>query len=250
MTTTLKRILVPVDFGDASAAAIQVAGALAQGCGGHLTLLHAEALEAPMYFTSEQVKALAAERKERQVQAQKYLEAFGRRQLAAAGATADNMTAVIESRPPVEAIERHVADADLLVIGTHGRTGPSLWWLGSVAERVLRDVTTPVLVVHAGQATGPVLRRLAVYAAPGLRGEAALALALSIGQAFGAEVVDRRGEAVTPAEMFVDVSMVVVAEPQVHDRLWRTRVGEPLIRTGAGPVLFVPEDTLPVREET
>ena len=241
MTTTLKRILVPVDFGDASGAAIQVAGALAQGCGGHLTLLHAEALEAPMYFTSEQVKALAAERQQRQVQAQKYLEAFGRRQLAAARVTVDNVTAVIESRPPVEAIERHVADVDLIVIGTHGRKGPSLWWLGSVAERVLRDVTTPVLVVHAGQATGPVLRRLAVYAAPGLRGEAALALALSIGQAFGAEVVDRRGDAVTPAEMFVDVSMVVVAEPQVHDRLWRTRVGEPLIRTGAGPVLFVPE---------
>lgn len=241
MSATLKRILVPVDFGDASAAAVRVAGALAQGCGGHLTLLHAEALQAPMYFTSEQVEALAAERRQRQVQAQKYLETFGRRQLAAAGVTADNMTAVIESRPPVEAIERYAAAADLIVMGTHGRQGPSLWWLGSVAERVLRDVTTPVLVVHAGQATGPVLRRLAVYAAPSLRGESALALAQSIGQAFGAEVIDRRGDTVAPAEMFAGVSMVVVAEPQVHDRLWRTRVGEPLIRTGAGPVLFVPE---------
>lgn len=241
MTTTLKRILVPVDFGDASAAAIQVAGVLARGCGGHITLLHAEALEAPMYFTSEQVEALAAERKQRQAQAQKYLEAFGRRQLAAAGTFVDDMTTVIETRPPVEAIERHAADADLIVIGTHGRKGPSLWWLGSVAERVLRDVTTPVLVVHAGQATGPVARRLAVFAAPGLRGDAALALAKNIGQAFGAEVVDRRGDTVAPAEMFADVSMVVVAEPQAHDRVWRTRVGEPLIRTGAGPVLFVPE---------
>ena len=241
MTATLKRILVPVDFGDASAAAVHLAGALARGCGGHLTLLHAEALEAPLYFTSEQVTALAAERRLREVQAQKYLEAFGRRQLAAAGVSVDTMTAVIELRPPVEAIERHVADADLIVIGTHGRRGPSLWWLGSVAERVLRDVTTPVLVVHAGQTTGPVLRRLAVFAAPGLRGDAALALARNIGQAFGAEVVDRRGDTVAPAEMFAGVSMVVVAEPQVHDRVWRTRVGEPLIRTGAGPVLFVPE---------
>jgi nucleotide-binding universal stress UspA family protein len=242
MTATLKRILVPVDFGDASAAAVQVAGALARGCGGQLTLLHAEALEAPLYFTSEQVVALAAERKQRQTQAQKYLDTFGRRQLAAAGIFVENMTAVIETRPPVEAIERHAADADLIVIGTHGRKGPSLWWLGSVAERVLRDVSTPVLVVHAGQATGPTLRRLAVFAAPGLRGDAALALAGNIGQAFGAAVVDRRGDTVAPAEMFADVSMVVVAEPQVHDRLWRTRVGEPLIRTGAGPVLFVPEE--------
>ena len=38
MTTTLKRILVAVDFGDASAAAVRMAGALAQGCGGELTL--------------------------------------------------------------------------------------------------------------------------------------------------------------------------------------------------------------------
>lgn len=242
MTATLKRILVPVDFGDASAAAVQVAGALARGCSGVLTLLHAEALEAPLYFTSEQVNALAAERRLREVQARKYLETFGRRQLAAAGVTVERMTAVIESRPPVEAIERHAAEADLIVIGTHGRRGPSLWWLGSVAERVLRDVTTPVLVVHAGQAT-PVLRRLAVYAAPGLTGDAALALARNIGVAFGAEVVDRRADGVAPEDMFADVSMVVVAEPQVHDRLWRTRVGEPLIRTGAGPVLFVPEET-------
>jgi len=241
MTTTLKRILVPVDFGDASAAAIQMAGVLARGCGGHLTLLHAEALEAPMYFTSEQIEALAAERKLRRTQAQKYLETFGRRQLAAAGIFVEDMTAVIETRPPVEAIERHAADADVIVIGTHGRKGPSLWWLGSVAERVLRDVTTPVLVVHAGQATGPVLRRLAVFAAPGLRGDAALALAGNIGHAFGAEVVDRRGDTVAPAEMFADVAMVVVAEPRVHDRSWRTRVGEPLIRTGMGPVLFVSE---------
>jgi len=242
MTATLKRILVPVDFGDASAAAVEVAGALARGCGGQLTLLHAEALEAPLYFTSEQVVALAAERKQRQAQAQKYLDTFGRRQLAAAGIFVESMTAVIETRPPVEAIERHAADADLIVIGTHGRSGPSLWWLGSVAERVLRDASTPVLVVHAGQASDPKLRRLAVFAAPGLRGDAALALAANIGQAFGAEVVDRRGDTVAPAEMFTGVSMVVVAEPQVHDRLWRTRVGEPLIRTGAGPVLFVPEE--------
>jgi nucleotide-binding universal stress UspA family protein len=241
MTTTLKRILVAVDFGDASAAAVRMAGALAQGCGGQVTLLHAEAFEAPVYFTSEQVEALSAERKQRQAQAQQYLEAFGRRQLAAAGVTVDTMRVVIETRPPVEAITRHAAEADVIVIGTHGRTGPSLWWLGSVAERVLRDVTPPVLVVHAGQATAPVLRKLAVFAAPGLRGDAALALAGNIGRAFGADVVDRRSDVVVPVEMFTGVSMVVVAEPHVHDRVWRTRVGEPLIRTGAGPVLFVPE---------
>lgn len=234
MTATLKHILVPVDFGEASAAAVTLAGTLARECGGQLTLLHAEALEAPAYFTNEQIEAMAGERRQRQAEAQKFLEAFGRKH------TPAPFTAVIEMRPAVEAIERHGADTDVIVMGTHGRTGPRLWWLGSVTERVLRDSGVPVLVVHAGDA--PALTRLAVHAAPGLRGDAAWVLALKLGDALGAEVVDRRAEMALPDTMFGDVSMVVVAEPRVHDRMWRTKVGEPLIRSGAGPVLFVPEE--------
>ncbi len=239
MITTLQEILVPVDFGDASAAAVRIAATLAKGCGGRVTLLHAEALEAPVYFTSEQVEALALERRNRRAQAQQYLEAYGRRHSHGVEVA---MRAVIETRPPVEAIERYGADADLIVIGTHGRSGPGLWWLGSVTERVLRNTTRPVLVVHANDEQRPPFGRLAVYAAPGLRGEAAIALAGRIGHAFDAEVADRRADTSAVSAMFDDVSLVVVAEPRVHDRLWRTRVGEPLIRAGAGPVLFVPED--------
>jgi nucleotide-binding universal stress UspA family protein len=38
--------------------------------------------------------------------------------------------------------------ADLIVIGTHGRTGLSKVLLGSVAERVIRSATCPVLTVR------------------------------------------------------------------------------------------------------
>lgn len=234
MTATLKNILVPVDFGEASAAAIRLAGILAQGCNGKLTLLHAEALEAPVYFTNEQIEAMAGERRQRQAQAQKFLEGFGRKH------TDAPFTAVIEMRPAVEAIERHGASADVIVLGTHGRTGPRLWWLGSVTERVLRDAAVPVLVVHAGDVPAPL--RLAVHAAPGLKGDAAFALAQKLGLALGADVRDRRAAPMPPSGMFNDVGMVVVAEPRIHDRTWRTSVGEPLIRSGAGPVLFVPEE--------
>jgi nucleotide-binding universal stress UspA family protein len=233
MTGTLKHILVPVDFGEASAAAVSLAGDIAQACGSELTLLHAEVIEAPVYFTSEQVESMAVERRQRQAQARKYLETFGRKH------TRTHFTAVIETRPAVEAIERHGAAADVIVMGTHGRTGPRLWWLGSVTERVLRDTGAPVLVVQANGAARPV--RLAVHAAPGLRGDAAWGLAQKLGGALGAEVVDRRADIASPDTMFRDVSMVVMAEPRVHDRLWRTKVGEPLVRSGAGPVLFVPE---------
>jgi nucleotide-binding universal stress UspA family protein len=232
----VQRILVPVDFGAASAAAITLAGRLADGCGAALTLLHAETAEAPVYFTREQVDALAAQRRQHQEQARRYLSAFGHKH------TETPFLAEIAMRTPIDAITEAAKEADVVVIGTHGRTGPALWWLGSVAERILRDLTTPVLVVHEHDAASTITS-MGVYAAPGLSGDNALALAMRIGAAMGAEVHDRRRERPDPDAMFVDTSMVVMAEPWVHDRAWRTRVGEPLIRAGRGPVLFVPERT-------
>jgi nucleotide-binding universal stress UspA family protein len=38
---------------------------------------------------------------------------------------------------------------DLIVMATHGRTGMKRWFIGSVAEEVLRHATVPVLLVHA-----------------------------------------------------------------------------------------------------
>ena len=231
----IQRILVPVDFGNASASAVSLGGRLASACEATLTLLHAEAFEAPVYFTADQVEALAAERKARQQQAERYLQMFGQAH------TTTAFTPLIAMRTPVDAIAEEARPADLVVIGTHGRRGPQVWWLGSVAERVLRDLTSPVLVVHAGDAPHGGITSIAVHAAPGLSGTNALALAMRIGQAMDAEVHDRRRVPADPSVMFDDVQMVAVAEPWVHDRRWRTHVGEPLIRTGRGPVLFVPE---------
>jgi nucleotide-binding universal stress UspA family protein len=42
-------------------------------------------------------------------------------------------------------------DADLIAMSTHGRSGISRWVFGSVADRVLRGATCPVLLVRAGQ---------------------------------------------------------------------------------------------------
>lgn len=58
-------------------------------------------------------------------------------------------TAAARAGRPHEAIESYAADhdADLVVVGTHGRTGVERVLLGSVAERVLRSATRPMLVV-------------------------------------------------------------------------------------------------------
>ncbi|PUB25248.1 nucleotide-binding universal stress UspA family protein [Elizabethkingia sp. YR214] len=50
---------------------------------------------------------------------------------------------------PMEEIIRFVTGktADLLIVGTHGRTGLDHWITGSVAEHVIRHATIPVLVI-------------------------------------------------------------------------------------------------------
>lgn len=52
---------------------------------------------------------------------------------------------------PEESIAEYAAKmgADLIVIATHGRSGPSRWVWGSIADRVLRSSCVPVLMVRA-----------------------------------------------------------------------------------------------------
>jgi nucleotide-binding universal stress UspA family protein len=62
-------------------------------------------------------------------------------------------TAVVSGRP-AHAIVEHAKDGgfDLIVMGTHGRTGLSHAMMGSVAERVVRRAPCPVLTVQMAEA--------------------------------------------------------------------------------------------------
>jgi len=64
---------------------------------------------------------------------------------------------------PAEEIARYAADAgiDVIVIGTHGRTGAEREEMGSVAERVMREATCSVLVVKLPKGAAAVGRPLA-----------------------------------------------------------------------------------------
>ena len=66
--------------------------------------------------------------------------------------TASNPSSWTNLRSTRSSTERPTAD--LIIVGTHGRRGPGRWWLGSVAERVVRAATIPVLVTRAA-ATPP-----------------------------------------------------------------------------------------------
>jgi len=233
-TDTAHRILVPVDFGEASARAVEVGGMLARHWPARLHLLHAEALEAPVYFTHEQVDALAAQRRKLQEQAEAFLARFGRKH------TSPPFSTTVEAKAPTAAILEHSANADLVVMGTHGRKGPSLWWLGSVAERVLRDIDRPLLIVHADDDPEQVFRRVCVCAEEPSVGDQAIALARELAGPFGGTVNDRRGCPI-PSDSLTEATLLVIGAPHTGDRLARSRVGLSRIRTRAGSVLFVPE---------
>jgi len=130
-------VLVPVDFSDASARALGLAGLVASAFDAGLVALHAETLEAPPYFTHDQIDALERERQVARANGLQFVVGFAAKQ------TAYAVQATVVERPPAEAILEATRSSDLVIMGTHGRRGPSRWWLGSVAERVVRDATIP-----------------------------------------------------------------------------------------------------------
>ncbi len=143
-----KRILLACDLSPASEAATRTAVDLARTVGAQLHVVYAlePPFEAPQWF----VPLESWERGVYEGVAKRAEEAALtnlRDTLAKAGATAD-----IHLRRGIAAdtIVRTAADvhAELLVIGTHGRTGFKHALLGSIAERVARTAPCPVLIVR------------------------------------------------------------------------------------------------------
>lgn len=135
------------------AAARVVDEAAAQAAGGRLTLVHVDVPPlppvSPASFEAPLLTAYAidAARVDQRSRADERLAALARR--ASAGGCAVD-TQVIEAPGPVgETIVAvaAAADADLIVVGTHGRRGVRRWLLGSVADAVARRARVPVLVV-------------------------------------------------------------------------------------------------------
>lgn len=150
-------VLVGVDFGDASARALAIAGVVAAAFDARLRVLHAERYEPPPYFTIEQIGQLEAMHHAATASAAAHLVQFA---TAASGLAVEP---VVADAPPADALLAASATVDLLVLGTHGRRGPGRWWLGSVAERVVRGATIPVLVTRAAAASPrAVFERLAL----------------------------------------------------------------------------------------
>ena len=147
----IRRIVYASDFSPASLAAFPHAVRLARLSGAELTILHV--LAAPVGFFSIDGGYVP----------QEIWDDIYARLRAEANAEGDRLIAkAVEAgvRATVAFVDGGTADAqivqaatdlkaDLLVLGTHGRTGVAQFFLGSVAARVVATAPCPVLTVRA-----------------------------------------------------------------------------------------------------
>jgi nucleotide-binding universal stress UspA family protein len=141
-----KRILCPIDFSDASRAALETAADLAKRQGATLWLFHAYPV--PGYtFPDGSFVASSKMLEELAEQARRHLEDWKSIAASLGVAKVETYSAIGE---PAHEILTFAADKgiDLVVIGTHGRTGLTHALMGSVAERVVRKAPCPVLTVR------------------------------------------------------------------------------------------------------
>ena len=180
--TKISRVLVGVDFDDASASALKMAEVLASAWDAEITVFHAAVLEVPAYFTGAQIVALQAERERSRTAIAARLHALVDQHVPRP------IRAVVEEGPPQDAILRMALSFDVIVVGTHRRHGLRRWWLGSVAEAVVRHSPRPVLVVPAG-AVVPDTHRAPTILAAGCDDGAAEAWVDVLRTALGGRVV-------------------------------------------------------------
>ena len=143
MGTPFRRILVPHDFSESADAALDLAVDLAAAQGARLDVLH---VVEPFHPPPEIVAWLGDE--QRIGPQLKRLEAVvaarvGRRRVP--------FQCEVVVGYPLDAILEAARDVDLIVMATLGRTGLPHLLIGSVAERVVRHATKPVLTLRAGR---------------------------------------------------------------------------------------------------
>lgn len=140
-----KKICCAVDFADPSRVAMEEAAELAKRLDAELTLVH---VRVPPPSAASDV--LVSSRGLTRVQAEKDEETLARWLADAERRAGRPVQSRVISGDPAAGILRHARDerCDVVVVGTHGRTGIARVVLGSVAERVARQAPCAVLVIH------------------------------------------------------------------------------------------------------
>lgn len=139
-------ILVAVDFSDSSNNAFQMALSMARKFSAKLYVLHV--INEPVDLRGFYVPHISFEKLEEEIEegAKKMMESFCRQNFH----DFENYECLIVPGLPYEQIINQAEEksADLIVLGTHGRTGLDHVLFGSTAEKVVRKSPYPVLTVR------------------------------------------------------------------------------------------------------
>jgi nucleotide-binding universal stress UspA family protein len=140
----VKNILYLTDFSEPSEAALSFATTLGRGYGAKVHALHVLLPVANTYMTPG-LTTLAIEAEEENAQAEM-------QKVESRLAGLEHQTLVERGIEIWPAVQRAIEDddVDLLVLGTHGRTGAEKLLLGSVAEEIFRRSPVPVLTIGPG----------------------------------------------------------------------------------------------------
>ena len=158
----IDRILLPTDFSTCATHALNQAIYLARQFDAELFLLHVVALDQPLSTDPEASFPGGGEYLDRLTEVAK----TSLTRLRGGKSWADLRVCELVRRGlsagPVIARTAEEIDADLMVMGTHGRRAPAKWFLGSVAQEMVRYSPCPVVTLRADGAdalstTGPIV---------------------------------------------------------------------------------------------
>ncbi len=143
------KILAPLDGSKESEATIPHVEELARGMEADVTLLHMLKLESLIvnYGAIEEVESLKASTKDYMEKLTSSMQNKG----------ISTKYVMIETRGDVaDEINNYTAQnyIDLIVMATHGRSGPSRWVLGSVTNKVLHEGNTPIMLIRTPKTDG------------------------------------------------------------------------------------------------
>lgn len=153
-----QRILVGVDFSPESDAAIRTAIGFARAFDATITLLHVHELPTMMNGIVPGADRVTDTHELHDAALAQLNELVSRLRASDPRALEGGITIATEvagGLPAEVILERaRTGKFDLVVVGTHGRTGLRRLLVGSVAEAVIRDATCPVVTVHLPATAG------------------------------------------------------------------------------------------------
>ena len=147
MQVQIRRILIPTDFSEPAKQAQAYAIALAERFGSELHLMHiVPQITIPLPDSSSSWTLPDSDQRAQVKEAETRLL----QELDSKWAKERGVVQVAKVGYAVEEIVQYANDKeiDLIVIGTHGHSGLAHFILGSVAEKIVRMATCPVLTVH------------------------------------------------------------------------------------------------------